>query len=134
MIHELKVLVADDEKAYCGAVRDVLEEAGAHVYLAYNATSAETLFRMMAPDLVIMDVMMPGMNGLDLIRNLRAVVGQEHVPIIVVSALALQADREAALGAGASAHLAKPFTAKELRDAVRRLIPLAKTGTLTPGT
>ncbi len=134
MTHELKVLVADDEKAYCEAMRDVLEEAGAHVYLAYNATSAETLFRVMAPDLAIVDLMMPGMNGLDLIRKLRAMVGQEHVPIIAASGLALQVDREEALRAGASAHLAKPFTAKELRDAVRRLIPLAQTGALTPGT
>jgi DNA-binding response OmpR family regulator len=132
MIHELKVLIADDEKAYCGAIRDVLEAAGAHVYLAYNATSAETLFRVMAPDLVIVDVMMPGMSGLDLIRKLRAIKGQEHVPIIAASALALQVDRESALGAGASVHLTKPFTAKELRDAVRGLIPLAKTGALTP--
>jgi DNA-binding response OmpR family regulator len=129
---ERKVLVVDDEKAYCGALHDVLEAAGAHVFLANNASAAETLFRVMGPDLVILDVMMPDMSGLDLIRKLRAVVGQEHVPIIVASALALQVDREAAFGAGASAHLAMPFTTKELRDAVRLLIPLAQTGTLTP--
>jgi DNA-binding response OmpR family regulator len=72
------------------------------------------------------------MSGLDLIRKLRALAGQEHVPIIVASALALLADRDAALGAGASAYLVKPFASKELRDAVRRLIPLAPTGALTP--
>jgi len=132
MAQELKVLIADDEKAYCQAMREVLEAAGAHVFLANNASAAETLFRLMVPDLVILDVMMPGMSGLDLIRRLRAIVGQEHVPIIVASALAQQVDRDAALGAGASAHLAKPFTTKELRDAVRRLIPLAQTGALSP--
>jgi len=132
MLHELKVLVVDDEKAYCGALHDVLEAAGARVFVANSAPSAETLFRVMRPDLVILDVMMPGMSGLDLIRKLRAIVGQEHVPIIVASALALRVDRDAALEAGASAHLAEPFTTKELRDAVRRLIPLAQTGTLTP--
>jgi len=132
MAEGLKVLVVDDEKAYCGAIHDVLEAAGAQVYLANNASGAETLFRLVVPDLVILDVMMPGMSGLDLIRKLRAIVGQEQVPIIVASALTLPVDRDAALGAGASAHLAKPFTSKELRDAVRRLIPLAQTGVLTP--
>jgi DNA-binding response OmpR family regulator len=132
MVQELKVLIADDEKAYCQAMREVLEAAGAHVYLANNASVAERLFRVVEPDLVILDVMMPGTSGLDLIRKLRAIVGQEHVPIIVASALALRVDRDAALGAGASSHLAKPFTTKELRDAVRRHIPLAQTGALTP--
>ena len=134
MAEGLKVLVADDEKAYCLAMRDVLETAGAHVYLANNASVAEMLFRVIRPDLVILDVMMPGMSGLELIRKLRAIVGQEHVPIIVASALALGVDRDGAFEAGASSHLAKPFTTKELRDAVRRLIPLAQTGVLSPST
>jgi len=132
MIQAPTVLVVDDEKSYCDALRDVLEAAGAHVYLAINASAAETLFRLLVPDLLILDVMMPGMCGLDLIGRLRAIVGWEDVPIVVASALAFKVDWDAALGAGASAHLAKPFSSKELRDAVRRLIPLAQTGVLTP--
>lgn len=126
------MLIVDDEKAYCGAMREVLEQAGAHVYLAYNAASAEALFRVMVPDLVIADVMMPSVSGLDLIRKLRAIERTEHAPIIVASALALPVDRDAAMKAGASSYLAKPFTSKELRDAVRLLIPLPQTGVLTP--
>jgi CheY-like chemotaxis protein len=132
MIQMPTVLVIDDENAYCEALRDVLETAGAHVNVANNARAAETLFRRLVPDLVILDVMMAGMCGPELIGSLRAIMGGEHVPIVVASALVLKADRDAAFRAGASAYLSKPFNSKELRAMVRRFLPLAKTGALTP--
>jgi DNA-binding response OmpR family regulator len=76
--------------------------------------------------------MMPGMSGLELIPKLRAFVGWESVPIVVASALGTRANREAAMKAGADAYLAKPFASKELRDVVRRYLPLAQTGALPP--
>lgn len=126
------VLIVDDEKSYCEAMRDVLEDAGVRVHVANNASAAETLFRLLVPDLVILDVMMPGMSGLDLIGKLHAFVGWERVPIVVASALGLRANREAALNAGANSYLAKPFSSSELRAAVRRFLPLAQTGALPP--
>jgi CheY-like chemotaxis protein len=132
MIQAPTVLVVDDENAYCEALRDVLEAAGAHVNVANNARAAEALFRLLVPDLVILDVMMAGMCGPELIRGLRAILGGEHVPIVVASALVDKADRDAALRAGASAYLSKPFSSKELRDMVRRFLPLPKTGVLSP--
>lgn len=127
-----KALIVDDERVYCEAIRLVLEAAGVLVYVASNAAEAETLFRLLVPDLVILDVLMPGMNGLELIGKLRGVVGWEHVPVIVASALGLRANREAALDAGANAYLAKPFSSRELRMMVRRFLPLAQTGALPP--
>lgn len=132
MIQAPTVLVVDDENAYCEALRDVLETAGAHVNVANNARAAETLFRRLVPDLVILDVMMAGMCGPELIRGLHAIMGGEHVPIVVASALVLKADRDAAFRAGASAYLSKPFSSKDLRAMVRRFLPLAKTGALKP--
>jgi DNA-binding response OmpR family regulator len=127
-----KALIVDDERIYCEAMRLVLEAAGVQVYVANSATEAETLFRLLVPDLVILDVLMPGMSGLELIGKLRGLVGWEHVPIVVASALGLRANREAALDAGANAYLSKPFSSRELRMTVRRFLPLAKTGELTP--
>ncbi len=127
-----KALIVDDERVYCEAIRLVLEAAGVLVYVASNAAEAETLFRLLVPDLVILDVLMPGMNGLELIGKLRGIVGWEHVPVIVASALGLRANREAALDAGANAYLAKPFSSRELRMMVRRFLPLAQTGALPP--
>jgi DNA-binding response OmpR family regulator len=125
-----RVLIVDDETDYCEAMQDVLENAGANVFIANDAYSAQTLFRLMVPDLLILDVMMPGMSGLELVGMLQAQVGWEQVPVIVASALAQSADRIAALDAGADAFLAKPFCSSELRAIARRFLPLAKTGEL----
>ena len=129
---KFKALIVDDERIYCEAMRLVLEAAGVQVYVANSAAEAEMLFRLLVPDLVILDVLMPGMSGLELIGKLRGLVGWEHVPIVVASALGLRANREAALDAGANAYLSKPFSSRELRMTVRRFLPLAKTGELIP--
>jgi two-component system OmpR family response regulator len=125
-----KVLIVDDNETCCEAIRYVLEAAGANVYAASDAPAAETLFRILVPSLVILDVRMPGMSGLELIGRLRSFVGWEHVPVIVASALDRAADRIAAFNAGADGYLAKPFSARELRAMARRFLPLAKTGAL----
>jgi DNA-binding response OmpR family regulator len=128
----LKALVVDDEETYSEAVRLVLEAAGVQVCVANDAYSAETLVRLLMPDLVILDLLVHGVSGLDLIPKLRAIAGWEKVTIVVASAMALKADRDAALAAGADAYLAKPFGSKELRAMARQFLPLAKTGALTP--
>lgn len=127
-----KALIFDDERVYREAMRLVWEAAGVQVYVAKSATEGETLFRLLVPDLVILDVLMPWMNGLELIGKLRGLVGWEHVPIIVASALGLGANREAEMDAGANANLSKPFSSRKLRMMVRRFLPLAKTGELVP--
>jgi DNA-binding response OmpR family regulator len=132
MDRQLKALVVDDEETYSEAVRLVLEAAGVHVHVANDAYSAETLVRLLMPDLVILDVLVHGMSGLDLIPKLRAIAGWEKVTIVVASAMALKEDRDSALAAGADAYLAKPFGSKDLRAMARRFLPLAKTGALTP--
>ena len=132
MAERLKVLVVDDEQAYCVAMSDVLEFAGADVRVANTADEAETLFLLIQPDLVIVDLLMRGAGGCDLIRRLRAAEGRGHVPVIVASGMTAMQDRNAALEAGADSFIIKPFMPKELRDAVRRLIPLPQTGVLTP--
>ena len=132
MAEPLKVLIVDDEPAYCVAMSDVLECAGADVRVANAAEEAETLFHQVRPDIVILDLLMRGGPSTELIRRLRVTEGQKRVPIIVASGMAGVQDRNAALDAGANAFILKPFMPKELRDAVRRLIPLPETGALRP--
>ena len=132
MAERLRVLIVDDEQAYCVAMSDVLEFAGADARVANTCDEAEALFRLVAPDLVIVDLLMPGAGGCTLIHRLRAAEGPGHVPVLVASGMTTLRDRKAALEAGADSFIVKPFMPKELRDAVRRLIPLPKTGVLTP--
>lgn len=124
-------LVIDDDRAYSQAMCDVLETAGVKMYVAVDAADAETLLQFLVPDLLIVDVKMPGMNGLDLVRRLRATAGWEQVPIIMASGLWLREDRDAALAAGANAHLAKPFNSEELLAMAGKFLPLVQTGSFS---
>ena len=75
------------------------------------------------PDLILMDVQLPKMSGLDATRMLRADERTRHIPIIVITSFALSGDREKATEAGASSYLAKPYSPRELLALVRQFLP-----------
>ena len=120
---KLRVLVVDDEVAFGNVMREVLDSFGMDVRVAVGATQALAEMRREAPDLLMVDVMMPEVDGLSLIRMVQKEPGWLGIPIIVVSARTGQADQNEALFAGADAFLAKPFTADELRKALRPFLP-----------
>jgi len=120
---KLRVLVVDDEVAFGNVMREVLDSFGMDVRVAVGATQALTEMRREAPDLLMVDVMMPEVDGLSLIRMVQKEPGWLGIPIIVASARTGQADQNEALFAGADAFLAKPFTADELRKALRPFLP-----------
>jgi len=120
---KLRVLVVDDEVAFGNVMREVLDSFGMDVRVAVGATQALTEMRREAPDLLMVDVMMPEVDGLSLIRMVQKEPGWLGIPIIVVSARTGQADQNEALFAGADAFLAKPFAADELRKALRPFLP-----------
>jgi len=74
------------------------------------------------PDVVMIDIQMPGMDGLEVIRRLRAAPASATVPIVAVTALSLPEDRERCLAAGADSYLTKPVSLQELQRTVERLI------------
>jgi two-component system KDP operon response regulator KdpE len=114
------VLVVDDEQALRDFVRHNLEGRGYQVFTAGDGLEALAIFRRETIDLVILDVMMPDMNGLETIRRIRDV---SRVPIVVLSALGEEQDKVRALNLGADDYLTKPFGVGELLarvDAVQR--------------
>jgi len=113
------VLVIDDEPAFCFAISEILRLAGFEVRLAHNAREALAALDEEVPDLILTDVMMPDVDGLTFLRKLRARPACASVPTIAVSAKAAPADFEAAREAGADAYLAKPFSTKDLQNAIR---------------
>jgi CheY-like chemotaxis protein len=113
------VVVIDDEPAFCFAISEILRIAGFEVRLAHNARDGFELLREEVPDLILTDVMMPDTDGLTLLRRLRAEPSTASVPTIAVSAKAASADVAAARAAGADAYLSKPFSAKDLQEAIR---------------
>ena len=75
------------------------------------------------PDLILMDVQLPKMSGLDATRVLRSDARTKHIPIIVITSFALSGDRERATEAGAAGYLAKPYSPRELLALVRQFLP-----------
>ena len=119
----LSVLVVDDEETVCNVVCEILETLGFESHRAYSAADALSFLEINTPDLILTDVMMPDIDGLTLIYKIRCATESANVPIIVFSAIATTADRQAALNAGASAFLAKPFSSRELKEVIRPLLP-----------
>ncbi len=117
-----KVLVVDDDVRNVFAMTSVLEAAGLEVVYADNGQAGiEALQADPAIDLVLMDVMMPGKDGYETIRAIRANATCRDKPIVAVTAKALEDDREKCLEAGASDYLPKPVDVNRLLELIRRL-------------
>jgi CheY-like chemotaxis protein len=116
---KLRVLVVDDEVAFGNVMREVLVSFGMDVRVAVRAGQALEEMRRDPPDLLLVDVMMPEVDGLTFIRTVQKEPAWLGIPILVISARTGRADQHEALFAGADAFLAKPFTADELRKALR---------------
>jgi len=110
------ILVVEDEAAIARLVRDYLEQAGFAVTLAGDGDAALRQARAAKPDLVVLDLGLPGRDGLDVTRELRRA---SDVPIIVVTARGEETDRIVGLELGADDYVVKPFSPKELVARVR---------------
>ena len=113
----VRVLVVDDEHDARGLIEQILIDSGAIVELAAGGEQALAQMQQCAPDLVLSDLGMPGMDGYDFIRRLRAQEAssaKERVPAVALTALAGSHDRQNALKAGFQSHIAKPVNSSEL--------------------
>jgi DNA-binding response OmpR family regulator len=113
------ILVVDDEESILKVVSYALAEEGFQVHTATDAATAESLCEEISPDLVILDVMLPGKSGLDLARDLRA---HSDVPIVMLSARADEVDRILGLEFGADDYVTKPFSPRELVSRVKAIL------------
>ena len=113
---KLRVLVADDEPRYVRAIKVNLEASGYQVVTASDGETAVELAASQAPDLVILDIRMPGLDGYEACRRIRLF---SAVPIIMLTALAEAADKVKGLDVGADDYVTKPFSADELMARVR---------------
>jgi len=116
------VLVCDNEEALRALVRAALEPSGCEIAEARDGDESVELARALEPDLIVLDLMMPGRSGLQVLDELRSEPRFETTPVIVLSARAQVADREAVTQAGATTFLAKPFSPRELYAEVTSLL------------
>ena len=120
---ESKVLVVDDEPALANVLRDVLLTEGYHVRTAAEGRNALVSFHEWSPRLVITDLCMAPMNGIELCRQIR---GASNVPIIVVSGEDDEGSKIEALDSGADDYVVKPFNVGELLARVRAVLRRGK--------
>jgi len=111
---ELTVLYVEDNEYNRKIVRQLLSRTSYRLIEAVDAESGVELAREQLPDLILMDVQLPRMSGLDATRSLKADALTRHIPVIVITSYALSGDRERAIAAGASGYLAKPYSPREL--------------------
>ncbi|AUI68916.1 PAS domain-containing hybrid sensor histidine kinase/response regulator [Beggiatoa leptomitoformis] len=115
------ILIVDDNDANILSISDYLTLKGYRTTIAHNGIEAIESANKLHPDLILMDIQMPVMNGLDAITHLRADKTFKTVPIIAVTALAMSGDRERCLNVGANEYLAKPIGLRHLVSVIERL-------------
>ncbi|QEF98506.1 Transcriptional regulatory protein YycF [Stieleria maiorica] len=121
MSHESKIVVIDDDRGIVLGVQMRLRHAGFDVSVAYDGTEGLELIRSQNPDLVLLDVQMPNLDGLAVLKCLREDPDVVTPPVIMLSA-SLQ-DQQTALDAGAHYFLTKPYRSSDLIDAIASVLP-----------
>jgi DNA-binding response OmpR family regulator len=116
------ILVVDDNEDVAETIERTLEHARFSTVVAHRGADALEIARQRQPDLVVLDIMMPGMNGIDVCRHLRSSLELEDIPILFLTAKAEIGDKIEGFEAGADDYLTKPFNLIELELRVRALL------------
>jgi two-component system cell cycle response regulator DivK len=123
------ILVVEDNERNLKLLRDVLEYAGYDVRLARTGEDGVTLAVKEPPDLVLMDLQLPGIDGMEALRQLRASPRTADIPVVAVTAQAMKQDRERALEAGFNGYVEKPISVRAFPEQVRQFLAGGEVGT-----
>jgi two-component system cell cycle response regulator DivK len=116
------ILIVEDNEKNLKLVRDVLQVKGFSTLEAGTAEDGIRLARESKPDLILMDIHLPGMNGIEALKVLRGEAATAAIPVIAVTASVMQQDRKQITEAGFDAYVGKPINLKEFLDAVRAML------------
>jgi CheY-like chemotaxis protein len=122
-VHGAHILLVEDNATNQFVAQEFLVKMGLSVDVAHNGAEGVSKVASANYDLVLMDLQMPGMDGFEATRQIRATKKGRHLPILAMTAAALMQDREASLAAGMNDHIAKPIVGRELATALLKWIP-----------
>jgi two-component system OmpR family response regulator len=117
-----RVLLIEDEPNIIEAIRFILSRDGLAVDTHSDGSTALQAIKAKAPDMVILDVMLPNRSGFEILRDLRAVSETEKLPVLMLTARGQKKDREMAERFGANQFMTKPFSNSEMLNTVRQLL------------
>jgi two-component system cell cycle response regulator DivK len=118
-----RILAVDDQEDNRRILRDLLTSAGYEVIEATTGEDAVAFAESQAPDLILMDIQLPGIDGYEATRRIKANPRLRQIPLIVVTSYALSGDDAKAYSAGANAYVSKPFSPRALLAKVREYLP-----------
>ncbi len=116
------VLIAEDERPLAKAIATTLDGEGLHPIVVHDGNHALALARGLQPSVLVSDIMMPGISGIEVCRALKSDPATAAIPVILLTAKAQLEDREAGLAVGAAEYLIKPFSPVELIDLINRIL------------
>jgi CheY-like chemotaxis protein len=114
-----EIMIVDDDARNAFALSKLLADRGIKVHIAVNGQKALEMLDKTPVDLVLMDIMLPGLDGYEITRRIRADERFRHLPVLALTAKAMKGDREKCIAAGANDYLAKPVDAERLFSMLR---------------
>ena len=122
---EKTILYVEDNEMNRQIVRDLLKRSTYRLIEAYDGEAGVTKALEARPDLILMDIQLPKISGIEAIRRIRAEAATANTPIVAITSFALSGDDQKAKEAGATTYLAKPFSPRDLLAMIRKLLPEA---------
>jgi two-component system cell cycle response regulator DivK len=120
-----RILVVEDQEDNRQIIRDLLTSAGYELVEAVDGAEGVRLAESERPDLILMDIQLPVLDGHEATRRIKQNPELRHIPIIVVTSYALSGDDQKAMAAGSDAYMAKPFSPRQLLATIRKFLPEA---------
>jgi two-component system, cell cycle response regulator DivK len=117
-----RILVIEDTEDNRQIMRDLLTNAGYEVFEAVDGLAGVDAVRRVKPDLILMDIQLPGIDGYEATRRIKANPDRAHIPILAVTSYALSGDEDKARAAGCNGYITKPFSPRDLLARVRSFL------------
>lgn len=117
------ILLVEDNEANQLLASSVLELSGYSVEVAGDANEARSILGRCAPDLILMDIQLPGIDGLTFVKQLKAEPATAGIPVVALTARAMSGDRERSLAAGCNGYIPKPINTRTFVSEVRKFLP-----------